>query len=163
MVPIHCRAAPLSPRNISPRRPAPFAAPDRKSRPVHRERVPLAHAPKNPPRADLRGRAPAPDALSFVWSPCALELGAYATSFSRRLRRNRLAPHWRFLDLLVRRNRQAEQPRRIQPENVALGLFAEERQRSDRVRQIEIPVRPVGREQKLGFRLDRVEGRLGEL
>src|SRR5579864_2567622 len=42
---------------------------------------------------------------------------------------------------------QVEHPGRVEAEDVALRLLAEERNRRDRIRRVEVPVRPVGRVQ----------------
>src|SRR5262245_17803529 len=55
----------------------------------------------------------------------------------------RLRPHT--LDFKV------EHPGGIEAHDVALRLVAEERDRRDRARRVEVPVRPVGREQQLGL------------
>src|SRR5580704_15673934 len=81
--------------------------------------------------------------------------------------RHRLAPRRRLirlgLELLVLWHFEVEQACRIKAKDVALGLLVEERQRGDRVRQVEIPVRPIRREQKLRLGLHRLEGRFGQL
>src|SRR6516225_11884983 len=51
----------------------------------------------------------------------------------------------------------------IETQNIALGLLGEERQGGDGTRWVEVPVRPIGREQQLRLGLHGIEGRLQQL
>src|SRR3974377_855444 len=58
---------------------------------------------------------------------------------------------------------QVEHASRIQTEDVALALLAQEGDRGDRARRVEIPMRPVGREKQLRVRMHGMEGGLEQL
>src|SRR5262245_43835642 len=63
---------------------------------------------------------------------------------------------------LARADVELEQLDRVAAEDVALGLLFQERQVVDRRRQVEVPVRIVGRIEQLALRLDALERRLEE-
>ena len=60
-------------------------------------------------------------------------------------------------NLLHRLGVEAQEPRRVAAQDVALGLLGQERQVDDLARQVEIEVRPIRCIQQLGVRLDHVE------
>src|SRR5262249_4481593 len=52
---------------------------------------------------------------------------------------------------------QPENPRRVEPENIAFRLLGQERQVDDLARQVEVVVGPVRREQQLRFGVDHLQ------
>src|SRR5579863_5476476 len=83
--------------------------------------------------------------------------------FASMARGNGVSSSIRALSKFPLRHLDADEPRGVEAENVALRLLAQERQRGDGSRQVEIPMRPVRRKQQLRFCVDGVEGGSGEL
>src|SRR6185437_7698483 len=73
---------------------------------------------------------------------------AMTRMYLRKLRRHQL---------LYRCRVEIENPRGVQPENIALGLLGQERQVANFLRQVEIEMRPVGREHELRLGLDHLQ------
>src|SRR4029077_16012275 len=61
------------------------------------------------------------------------------------------------LALLLVARRKLEQPGRGAAQDVVLGLLRDEFEIEDRARQVEVPVRIVGRIEQLGLRVDHAE------
>src|SRR5215211_1466361 len=68
-------------------------------------------------------------------------------------------PAARLRNLLHRLGIEIEQLRGVAAEDVALGGFLKERQIVNRARQVEVPMRIIGRPDQLSLRIDHLEGR----
>src|ERR1700730_377823 len=80
-----------------------------------------------------------------------------ACSDQSRASGSKIAEPLQILLLLLRARRQLEQTGRVAAENVVLGLLRQERQVPDPARQVEVPVRIVGRVEQLRLRVDQLE------